>query len=47
MAQELLTRDWLGEDWREKKAEVEAAGGSFEAIVLEAATSLCGGEMKP
>lgn len=37
-AQELLTRDWLGNDWREKKAAIEAAGGSFEAVVVDALT---------
>jgi hypothetical protein len=36
MAQELLTRDWLGADWREKKATIEAAGGTLEAVVGEA-----------
>ena len=34
-AQERLTRDWLGDDWREQKARVEAAGGSFEAVVVQ------------
>jgi hypothetical protein len=32
-AQEQLTRDWLGDDWREQKAAIEAAGGSFTAVV--------------
>jgi hypothetical protein len=32
-AQEMLTRDMLGDDWREKKAAVEAAGGSFTAVI--------------
>lgn len=35
-AQELLTRDWLGANWRERKAEIEAAGGSFEVAVRAA-----------
>src|SRR5215471_4060691 len=35
-AQEQLTKDWLGNDWREHKAAIEAAGGSFEAVVAEA-----------
>lgn len=35
-AHEMLTRDWLGEDWREKKAEIEAAGGTLEALVQTA-----------
>ena len=34
-AQEQLTRDWLGEDWKERKAAVEAAGGSFEVLVQQ------------
>jgi hypothetical protein len=36
MAQECLTRDWLGDDWRERKTEIEAAGGSFTAVINEA-----------
>lgn len=35
-AQECLTRDWLGDRWRETKAAVEAAGGSFETVVTGA-----------
>ena len=35
-AQECLTRDWLGDDWRQKQAEVEAAGGSFVAVIQQA-----------
>jgi len=35
-AQEQLTKDWLGNDWREHKAAIEAAGGSFEAVVADA-----------
>lgn len=35
-AQEMLTRDWLGDAWREQKAQIEASGGSFEAVVIEA-----------
>jgi hypothetical protein len=35
-AQERLTNDWLGDDWQEKKAEIEAAGGSFSAVIAEA-----------
>jgi hypothetical protein len=34
-AQEQLTKDWLGNDWRDRKAAVEAAGGSFEVVVQE------------
>jgi hypothetical protein len=37
-AQELLTRDWLGDDWREKKAAIEAQGGTLEAVVQQALT---------
>ena len=43
MAQEKLTQDWFGEHWREKKAEIEAAGGSFEAIVSGALLQAMGG----
>jgi hypothetical protein len=32
-AQERLTRDWLGDDWREKKAAIEASGGTLQAVV--------------
>lgn len=39
MAQEMLTKDWLGNDWQEKKAMIEAAGGSFEAVICGALTS--------
>jgi hypothetical protein len=39
-AQERLTRDWLGDDWREKKAQIEAAGGSFTAVVNTALAGL-------
>lgn len=35
-AQEQLTKDWLGQDWKEKKAEIEAQGGSFQVIVSKA-----------
>lgn len=35
-AQELLTRDWLGDNWRDAKATIEAAGGSFEVVVQKA-----------
>lgn len=35
-AQERLTQDWLGEDWREKKAELEAAGVSFPDAIARA-----------
>ena len=35
-AQDMLTKDWLGDDWKEKKAEIEAAGGSFEAVIEDA-----------
>lgn len=35
-AQEQLTKDWLGNDWQERKAEIEAAGGSFTAFVQQA-----------
>jgi hypothetical protein len=28
-AQEMLTRDWFGDDWRERKEQIEADGGSF------------------
>lgn len=40
-AQERLTRDWFGDDWREKKAAIEAAGGSFEAVVQGALAEVC------
>ena len=36
MAQELLTRDWLGDDWRDTKAAIEAQGGTLEAVVAKA-----------
>lgn len=35
-AQEALTADWLGDNWKETKAAVEAAGGSFEVVVTQA-----------
>lgn len=35
-AQQQLTKDWLGDDWQEKKAEIEAAGGSFHAVIQKA-----------
>lgn len=35
-AQEELTKDWLGENWREVKAEIEARGGDFKVVVTEA-----------
>jgi hypothetical protein len=35
-AQAQLTRDWFGDDWQAKKVEIEAAGGSFVAVVGEA-----------
>ena len=35
-AQEQLTRDWLGDDWHEKKAAVDAASGRFEVVVGQA-----------
>lgn len=38
-AQEALTEDWLGAKWRETKAAVEAAGGSFEVVVAQAITA--------
>lgn len=44
-AQELLTQDCLGADWREKKAAIEAAGGSFEAIVLKGIRRAAQGEL--
>lgn len=37
-AQEMLTRDWLGDEWREKLAAIKAAGGTLEAIVEKAPT---------
>jgi hypothetical protein len=37
-AQDMLTRDWLGDDWKERKAEIEAAGGSFKAVIAAAIT---------
>ncbi len=36
MAQEMLTDDWLGDDWREHKAQIEAEGGSLTAVLSEA-----------
>ena len=36
LAQECLTRDWLGDDWREKKVAIEAAGGTLKAVVAAA-----------
>jgi len=44
-AQEMLTQDWLGNDWREKKAAIEATGGSLEAVVAEALGQLSIGEL--
>lgn len=35
-AQELLTRDWLGDDWRQAQARIEAAGGTLQATVNSA-----------
>lgn len=35
-AQQQLTKDWLGDDWKEKKDAIEADGGSFEAVVAGA-----------
>ena len=35
-AQEQLTRDWLGDDWRETKAAIEAQGGSLEVALVGA-----------
>ena len=35
-AQEQLTRDWLGDDWRETKATIEAQGGTLEAVLADA-----------
>lgn len=32
-AREMVTRDWLVDDWREKKAAIQAAGGSFEVVI--------------
>ena len=32
-AQAMLTRDWLGTYWEEKKATIEAVGGSFQAVI--------------
>lgn len=49
-AQEMLTEDWLGKDWKEKKAAIEAEGGSFEKVVAEAlvtATNKAGFLIKP
>lgn len=37
-AQEQLTKDWLGNDWKERKAEIEANGGSFDAVLTAAFT---------
>lgn len=34
-AREELTKDWLGEKWRETKAAIEAAGGKFDVVVAE------------
>lgn len=36
MAQALLTEDWLGGNWREQKAAVEATGGNFAVVVVKA-----------
>lgn len=32
-AQEQLTKDLLGDDWKDRKAESGAADGSFEAVL--------------
>lgn len=32
-AQECLTRDWFGDNWREAKAAIEAQGGTLEAVI--------------
>ena len=42
-AQEQLTKDWLGDDWKERKADVEAAGGSFEVLVQRSIARVAGG----
>ncbi len=34
-AQACLTRDWFGDRWRETKAAIEAAGGSFAVVVQD------------
>lgn len=34
-AQEMLTRDWLGDEWRVHKAEIEAQGKSFQAVLCD------------
>lgn len=46
-AQAMLTRDWFGEDWKEKKAAIEAAGGSFVAVVGEALSRDRGRRRRP
>lgn len=38
-AQEALTEDWLGKDWRQQKAAVEAAGGNYAEVVRAALSS--------
>lgn len=36
LAQNWLTEDVLGKDWREQKAKIEAAGGNYELVVSAA-----------
>jgi hypothetical protein len=43
----MLTRDWLGDNWREKKAQIEASGGSFEATVSDAIARAVQGSLFP
>ena len=42
-AREMFARDALGEGWRERKAEIEAAGGDFAAMLAAAAWQAEGG----
>lgn len=39
VAQEALTEDYLGKDWRERKAMIEAQGGSFVEVLTQAVQS--------
>jgi len=39
----MFARDALGESWRERKAEIEAAGGDFAAMLATAARHAEGG----
>lgn len=38
-AQQQLTKDWLGDDWKEQKEAIEAAGGSFSTVIAKALNS--------